>query len=139
MKLKKKSLSFFFIIKNLNPVFFELLLDSIKEFNENLEVKNNQIIKLRKTNKTVTLFLIYINLFSTKKINTQKNEKRVYVDINRVDLIEEKGRLLYKVLNKELKTQHKVYFLNRYLNRYNKINTFQLIESTQIIQNLRLL
>ena len=87
---------------------------------------------MRKSNKTIILFPIYINLFSTKNINTQKSEKRVYINVNRVDLIKEKQILLSKALNKELEPQHRVFFINLYLNRYNKINTSKLIKSIQI-------
>ena len=139
MKLKKKTSKFFFMVKILNPVFFELLIDTIKDFNKNSAFKNNQVIKLKKSNKTITLFIIYLNIFSTKKISNQENEKQVYVNLKRVDLIKRKKRLLYKVLNKELELQYKVFFINLYLRRYNKINTFQLIQSTQILQHLKML
>ena len=139
MKLKKKTLQFFFMVKILNPVFFELLIDTIKDFNKNSTFKNNQVIKLKKSNKTITLFTIYLNIFSTKKISNQENEKQVYVNVKRVDLIKRKKRLLYKVLNRELEPQCKVFFINPYLRRYNKINTFQLIQSTQILQHLKML
>lgn len=139
MKLKKKTLQFFFLVKILNPVFFELLIDTIKDFNKNSTFKNNQVIKLKKSNKTITLFTIYLNIFSTKKISNQENEKQVYVNVKRVDLIKRKKRLLYKVLNRELEPQCKVFFINPYLRRYNKINTFQLIQSTQILQHLKML
>lgn len=139
MKLKKKPLQFFFMIKILNLVFFEFVINSIKDLNKTLTVKNKQILKMRKLNKTITLFPIYINLFSTKKINTQKSEKRVYTDVRRVDLIKEKQILLFKALNEELEAQHKIFFINLYLNRYNKIIISELIESTQILQNLKML
>ena len=127
------------MVKILNPVFFELLIDTIKDFNKNSTFKNNQVIKLKKSNKTITLFTIYLNIFSTKKISNQENEKQVYVNVKRVDLIKRKKRLLYKVLNRELEPQCKVFFINPYLRRYNKINTFQLIQSTQILQHLKML
>jgi len=114
-------------------------INSIKDLNKTLTVKNKQILKMRKLNKTITLFPIYINLFSTKKINTQKSEKRVYTDVRRVDLIKEKQILLFKALNEELEAQHKIFFINLYLNRYNKIIISELIESTQILQNLKML
>lgn len=141
MKLKKKkTLQIFFLIKNLNPVFFELLIDSIKDFNKNSKFKNKQIIKLRKSNKTITLFPIYLNLFSTKKISNQETEKRLHVNISSPNLIKESQKLLLsKVINKKLEPQYKVFFANLYLSRYNKINASQLIESTQILQNLKML
>ena len=95
---------------------------------------------MRKSNKTITLFPIYLNLFSTKKISNQETEKRLHVNISSPNLIKESQKLLLsKVINKKLEPQYKVFFANLYLSRYNKINASQLIESTQILQNLKML
>lgn len=140
MKLKKKKmLKIFFMINDLNPLFFELLIDSLRDFNKNLTGKNRRIIKLRQSNKTITLFPIYLNLFSAKKINTQKNEKQIYGNISRVNLIKEKERLLFRVLNKKFEPQHNFFLVNLYLSRSKKISTFQVIKSTQILQNLKMI
>ena len=139
MELKKKTLKIFFMVKDLNPVFFELLIDSVRDCNKSLPIKNKRIIKLRQSNKTITLFPIYLNLFSTKKINTQENNKRVYVNTNRVESVKEKQRLLSKILDKELEPQCKFFFINLYLRRDTKISAFQIIKSTQRLQSLKMI
>lgn len=139
MKLKKKkTLQIFFMIKDLNPFFFELLTDSIRDFNKNLVSKNKRIIKSRRSNKTITLFPIYLNLFSTTK-NTQVNKERVYRHSNSVDLIKKEQKLLSKVLNKEVEPPCKFISNHLYLSRYNKNSTLQRIKSIQKLQNLKMI
>lgn len=143
MKLKKKKviLSTFFLIKDLNPLFFELLIDSIKNSKKNLTIKKKKIPNLKVSNKTFTLFTIYLNIFSTKKLNTQKNEKEEVnlksTRANSLYLII-KNRLLpeIEIQDNELNSQIKKSLFFLYLNRYNKVRTSQMIKSIQIIKNL---
>ena len=124
------------MIKDLNPVFFELLIDSVKDCNKNLGLKNKRSLKL---NKTITLFLIYLNIFSTKKINIQENKKQIYVDINSVDLTKEHQILFFKVLNKELEPRSPVFFADLYSSTDYRVSTFQKTKSAKILENLNMI
>jgi len=45
----------FFIVQNLNLFFFEVVLDSVRDLNKKLIVKNIKLIKLRQDRRTVEL------------------------------------------------------------------------------------
>ena len=137
---KKKILQIFFLVRDLNPIFFELLIDSVKDLNKNLVDRNKRLIKLKKVNRTIALFSIYLTLFSTKKVNTQKNEKQIYVNVNKVEFLKEKQILLSKVLNRKVEPKVKIFFVNFYLSPSNNISNFhQIKKSAQILKKLKLI
>jgi hypothetical protein len=128
LKKQKRILSVLFLIKNLDLGFFELLIDSITDS------KKNQINK----NKGITLFTIYLNLFSTKKLNIQPSEKKLdpkMINTNLVySLLKEPS---IQTTNKESKVLlKKTFFSNIYFNRFNELFMSQIINSTQIIERL---
>lgn len=133
---KKRTLLVFFMIKHLNPFFFEVILDSVRDFNKNLIGKNIKLVKLRQMNKVITLFPIYLNLFSAKKLTPQKNQiSRKITTRNLLDLKKEE-RFSFESLNKKSNNECKLLIVDLYLNRYNKISTSQIIKSTEMILNL---
>lgn len=133
---KKRTLLVFFMIKHLNPFFFEVILDSVRDFNKNLIGKNIKLVKLRQMNKVITLFPIYLNLFSAKKLTPQKNQiSRKITTRNLLDLKKEE-RFPFESLNKKSNNECKLLIVDLYLNRYNKISTSQIIKSTEMILNL---
>jgi len=124
------------MIKHLNPFFFEVILDSVRDFNKNLIGKNIKLVKLRQMNKVITLFPIYLNLFSAKKLTPQKNQiSRKITTRNLLDLKKEE-RFPFESLNKKSNNECKLLIVDLYLNRYNKISTSQIIKSTEMILNL---
>ncbi|CAN0259829.1 unnamed protein product [Ectocarpus fasciculatus] len=124
LKKQKRILSVLFLIKNLDLGFFELFIDSIKDS------KKNQINK----NKGITLFTIYLNLFSTKKLKIQHSERKLDPKMINTNLV---YSLLKQPTNKESKfLLRKTFFYNIYLNRFNELLTSQIIDSTQIIERL---
>lgn len=138
MKLRKKrTLWVFFMVKNLNPFFFEVVLDSVRDLNKNLIIKNIKLLKLRQVNKFVTLFPIYLNLFSTKKLTPQTTQ--IDRKINNKDLLKlrNKEKFLLDVLSKNLNTQQKLLIGDLYLKRFNKISTTQIRKSTEMLLNLK--
>nr|YP_009327087.1 hypothetical protein [Pleurocladia lacustris]ANS57592.1 hypothetical protein [Pleurocladia lacustris]ANS57735.1 hypothetical protein [Pleurocladia lacustris] len=130
LKKKKRIASIFFLLRALNPFFFELLMDSIKDFNKTLINKN----------KIIILFTFYLNLFSTEKLNLQKTVKELDQKIptdNELYSILKQISFSKNTMNKELKFLfEKNFFCNLYLHRYNELLTLQIIMSNQIIKNL---
>jgi len=130
LKKQKRILAVLFLIKNLDLVFFELLIDSIKDS------KKNQINK----NQVITLFTIYLNLFSTKKLKIQHSEKKLspkMINTNLVYSLLKQPSLSLKSTNKASKKLFKkTFFYNIYFNRFNELLTSQIICSTQIIERL---
>ena len=130
LKKQKRILSVLFLIKNLDLGFFELLIDSIKDS------KKNQINK----NKGITLFPIYLNLFSTKKLKIQHSEKKLDPKMTNTNLIYsllKQPSISIQPTNKESKfLLKKIFFYNIYFNRFNELLTSQIIDSTQIIERL---
>ena len=130
LKQQKRILSVLFLIKNLDPVFFELLIDSIKDS------KKNQMNK----NKNITLFIIYLNLFSTKKLKIQHSKEKLNPQMRNTNLVyslSKQPSLSINSTHKESKLQRKkTFFYNIYFNRFNELLTSQIMCSTQIIQRL---
>lgn len=130
LKKQKQILSVLFLIKNLDLVFFELLIASIKDS------KKNQINK----NKVITLFTIYLNIFSTKKLKIQHSKKKLnpkMINTNLVYSLSKQPSLSIKSRKKESKSiLKKIFFSNIYFNRFNELLTSQIISSTQIIERL---
>lgn len=131
MKLIKKNeiLSTFFLIKDLNPFFYGVVIDSIKNSTGSLIIKN----------KTLALFLIYLNIFSTKNLNTKK----------RVNMGNTKANLLYPITKHKLMTNSKVpfnalnhrfnqsLFFDVYLSRYNEKTTLKVLKEIRKIKNFK--
>lgn len=134
MKLKKKTaiLSTFFLIKDLHPFFFEVVIDSIK----------NSKVSLVAKNKNLALFILYLTIFSTKNLNTQKNIKEG------VDIQKTKVNFLYSITERKLMTEiglhfnalnpgfNKNIFFDLYLSRDNEASTLNVLKSIKIIKNL---
>ena len=130
LKKQKRILSVLFLIKNLDLGFFELLIDSIKDS------KKNQINK----NKDITLFTIYLNLFSTKKLKIQHSEKKLdqkTINTKLIYSLLKQPPISIQTTNKESKfLLKKTFFYKIYFNRFNELLTSQIIDSTQIIERL---
>lgn len=124
MKLKKKKnaiLLIFFLFKDLNPFFFGLVMDSVKNYkNISLLGKKKIPLNLRISNTTLALFMINLNIFSDGylNLNSHKN-KGIEVQFNELNL----------PFNKSI-------FFDIYLNKYNNKSSFETIKSIQIIKNL---
>lgn len=132
LKKQKQIISVLFLIKNLDLRFFELLIDSIKDS------KKNQINK----NKSLTLFAIYLNLFSTRRLKIQHGKKKLDLKMINTNLVysllkQPSISISIQSTNKESKFQlKKTFFYNIYFNRFNELLTSQIIDSTQIIESL---
>lgn len=127
----------FFIVQNLNLFFFEVVLDSVRDLNKKLIVKNIKLIKLRQLNKFVTLFPIYLNLFSTKKLTPQKNQLDKKNNNKALLKLTNEELFLLEALNKKSNTEQKFLLVDLYLSRFNKISTSQLRKSTEMVLNLK--
>lgn len=151
MELNKKTKVFstFFLIKDLNPFFYELVIDSIdsrkiSKRNFFLLVKTKKLLNLRISNKTLALFLVYLNIFSAKTINLQKTIKEeVNIQSIRNDLLYSNSITKNKLMrenelpfNKLNPRFQKSLFFNIYLSRFNKYSALNTRKSMQIIKNL---
>ena len=140
MELNKKTrvLSTFFLIKDLNPFFYELVIDSIEISKSNLFLfaKTQKLLNLRISNKSLALFLIYLNIFSTKTVNPQKNMREEEVSI-RSDLLYSNSITKNEIPFNKLNIQfQKRLFFNIYLSRFNKYSAIKIRKSMQIVKNL---
>jgi hypothetical protein len=127
MKLKEKEnaiLLIFFLFKDLNPFFFGLVMDSVKNSkNISLLVKKKIPLNLRISNTTLALFMINLNIFSDEDLNLNSHKKKVMAGI------EVQFNELNLLFNKSI-------FFDIYLNKYNKKSSFETRKSIQIIENL---
>lgn len=144
MKLKKKvlTLSTCFLIRELDPFFYELVIDSIKTkiAKLNFRLKPKKFLNLKISNKTLALFTLYLNIFSTIKLNTQKNKKKVNLKNIRTNLsyVQTNYTLLNNTKDKELNYQlYKYLFFDLYLKRYHKTSTLEVKKIIQIMENIR--
>ena len=139
MKLKKRMviLSICFLIKDLNPFFYELVRDSIKIPETNLIDKTQKFSNLKISSKTLALFTLYLNIFSTIKLNIQQNTKEVkkrnmFYSISKQQLLEENS-----ITNTELNYHiYRHFFFSLYLNR-DKDNINSVLEARKSIQILK--
>nr|YP_009694359.1 hypothetical protein Scana_132 [Hapterophycus canaliculatus]AYP10076.1 hypothetical protein Scana_132 [Hapterophycus canaliculatus] len=133
LEKRNKILEVFKFIKNLDPFFFELLMDSIRDSNKTPIVKN----------KPKALFIIYSNIFTTKKLNIPLiKEKTLDLETNKVNnkitVLDLRKRSIIKLesSDKELDLQlKKNLFYNLYLSRYNELLTSQVLRNVKRIQS----
>ena len=142
MKLKKKlvTLSTCFLIRKLDPFFYELVIDSVKIATVNFIAKPKKFLNLRMSNKTLALFTLYLNIFSTIKLNTQKNRREVNLKSIRTNFpyAQIKHNLLEsnEVKDRDLNSQfYKNLFFDIYLSRDHKSSTADVIKTIRIIEN----
>ena len=127
---KNNILSIFKSIKDLDPFFFELLMDSISD--------SNKISILKK--KPQALLIIYSNIFATKKLNIPlAKEKTLGLQIDKVNT---DVNLLYSILSIKTIQEERIVpqlkknlFYKFYLNRYNKPIASQVRNSIKIIKS----
>nr|YP_009736331.1 hypothetical protein SlomFM_132 [Scytosiphon promiscuus]QDM58418.1 hypothetical protein SlomFM_132 [Scytosiphon promiscuus]QDM58561.1 hypothetical protein SlomM_132 [Scytosiphon promiscuus] len=138
LRKRNKILAVFKSIKDLDPLFFELLMDSIRDSNKTLIVKKNP----------KALLIIYSNIFATKKLNIPlAKEKTLGIMINKVNKnniaslyseIKQKPIIKINFRDKQLDYQlknRKNLFFNLYLNRQNELLSSQVISYVKIIQS----
>lgn len=140
MKLKKKllTLSTCFLIRELDPFFYELVIESIKIAKIRFIVKTKKFLILRISNKTLALFTLYLNIFSTIKLNSLKNKREANLERSEMNLLYRQtiNDLLNTNENKVLNYQiYKYLFFDLFLSRYQKTRTRDIIKIIQIIEN----
>lgn len=133
----RKTLQILFLIKDLDPIFFEFLIDNIEYPNKKLTFTKNESLKTSNTN--IILFFIFCNVFSNKHLNTQLQNKPT-VDTTKENLLyyinKGKRRLIAKVFNKDLKEQlQKSFFLSISQTKYNETISSEILTSIKTLQN----
>ncbi len=133
----RKTLKILFLIKDLDPIFFEFLIDNIEYPNKKLTFTKNESIKIPNTN--IILFLTYCNVFSNKQLNIQLQNKPT-VDTTRENLLyyinKGKRRITAKVFNNDLKQQlQKSFFLSINQTNYNETVSSEILTSIKTLQN----
>ncbi len=126
-----KALKTLSVVKYLDPLFFELIIDSIGESKSPFleELRNLSI-----SNKNTILFLIYLNLFSTEKLMIQlkhqligrKNNNNLLYSIS-------KNIIPLKLFNKELTLELQKEFFIRIINTTNKPLISQVLNLNNIL------
>lgn len=141
----RKTLQFLFLIKDLDPIFFEILTDNIEYTNKKLILKKEISLKVFSIYNNIILFFIYCNLFSTKRLNTQlqkkpTGDKATGNSIYPINKGKQKG--IRKTLNKakDLKLQlQKNFFLIINQIRSNEIISSQILTSIELLKDLNLI
>nr|QWK42486.1 hypothetical protein [Macrocystis pyrifera] len=132
----RKTLQILFLIKDLDPIFFEFLIDNIKYPNKKLIFNKDESLKA--SNKNILLFFIYCNLFSTKQLNkptiTKAKDNLLY------HMNKGKRRVIAKFLNKDLKQQlQKNFFFSISKTKVNKMVSSKILTSIKTLQNFTLI
>nr|QWK43054.1 hypothetical protein [Saccharina subsessilis] len=133
----RKTLQILFLIKDLDPIFFEFLIDNIEYPNKKLTFTKNENLKTPNTN--IILFFIYCNVFSTKQLNLQLQNKPT-VDTTKDNLLyyinKGKRRIIAKILNNDLKQQlQKSFFLSISQTKYDETVSSKILTSSKTLQN----
>nr|QWK44047.1 hypothetical protein [Arthrothamnus bifidus] len=133
----RKTLQILFLIKDLDPIFFEFLIDNIEYPNKKLTFTKNENLKTSNTN--IILFFIYCNVFSTKQLNIQLQNKPT-VGTAKDNLLyyinKGKRRIIAKILNNDLKQQlQKNFFLSISQTKHNETVSSKILTSSKTLQN----
>lgn len=146
MKTSRRNLRKFMVIrsayslsKDLDPFFYELILDSINNPKISFPLKNGKLRCLKISNKTLAKLNIYLNIFSNLKLNTQTNLKlnRKITKPSSLYSIT-KNRFLTEVNNRELNSQlAKHLFFDTFLKRKSNGRICQVIKCLQRIENFQ--
>nr|QWK42344.1 hypothetical protein [Postelsia palmaeformis] len=132
----RKTLQIFYLIKDLDPIFFEFLIDNIKYPNKKLILNKDE--SLEASNINIILSFIYCNVFSTKQLSktTANNAK----DNLLYHMNKSKRRVITKFLKKELKQQfQKNFFLNINQTKTYEMGSSKILTSIKILQNFNLI
>lgn len=133
----RKTLQILLLIKDLDPIFFEFLIDKIEYPNKKLTFTTDESLKTPNTN--IILFLTYCNVFSNKQLNIQLQNKPT-VDTTKENLLyyinKGKRRITAKVFNNDLKQQlQKSFFLSINKTKYNETVSSEILTSIKTLQN----
>nr|QWK42770.1 hypothetical protein [Lessonia spicata] len=126
----KKNLQILFLIKNLDPIFFQFLTDNIEYPNKSLKISYKNII----------FFFIYCNIFSTKQLNVKLQNKTTghkFKDNLLYYINNGKQRVIAKALNKSLKQElQKSFFLSINQTKHHEMVSFssQILTSAETLQ-----
>ena len=127
-------LSGFFLIRNFNPFFYELVIDSI---NVDLTDKTQKFQNSKISSKTLAMFTLYLNIFSTIKLGTQKkevNKRNMVHSIMKDKLLQFKGN---EIKNSELNHHNYVCrFFDLFLSRSDEVSLLEVRKSIQMIESL---
>nr|QWK42059.1 hypothetical protein [Pterygophora californica] len=141
----RKTPQILFLIKDLDPIFFEFLTDSIEYPNKKLTFAKEGSLKVCSINIDIILFFIYCNISSTKRLNTElqkklpgdKEKQNSFYLINKG---KQKG--IGKVLNKDkdLKQQlQKNFFLSINQTKNNEIISSKILTSIALLEDFNLI
>nr|QWK42912.1 hypothetical protein [Laminaria ephemera] len=136
----RKTLQILFLIKDLDPIFFEFLTDNIEYPNKKLTFTKDKSLKINDIN--IIFFFIYCNIFSTKQLNIQLQNKTT-ADRAKDNLLhyinKGKQRLIPKALNINLKQQlQKSFFLIISQTKYNQMISSQVLTSIETLKSFNL-
>nr|QWK42628.1 hypothetical protein [Lessoniopsis littoralis] len=143
----RKTLQILFLIKDLDPIFFEFVKDSIEYPDKKLTFTKKESLKVCSININIILFFIYCNIFSTKRLNAQLQQKptgdkakgNLFYLINK-NKGKQKG--IGKALNKDkdLKQQfQKNFFLSINQKKNNEIISSQILTSIGLLEDFNLI
>ena len=137
----RKTLQILFLIKDLDPIFFEFLINNIEYPTKKLTFTKDKTLKISDIN--IIFFFMYCNLFSTKQLNIQL-QKKITGDRAKNNLLyyinKGKRTLIAKALNKNLKQQlQKSFFLSINQTKYNEMISSQVLISVETLRRFNLI
>lgn len=136
----RKTLQILFLIKDLDPIFFEFLTNNIEYPNKKLTFTKDKTLKIFDIN--IIFFFIYCNIFSTKQLNIQLQNK-ITGDRAKDNLLysinKGKRTLIAKALNKNLKQQlQKSFVLSINQTKYNEMLSSKILTSVKTLKHFNL-
>nr|QWE51199.1 hypothetical protein [Alaria crispa] len=136
----RKTLQILFLIKDLDPIFFEFLANSIEYPNKKLTFTKKENPRVRSINRNIILFFIYYNIFSTRWLNTQLQKKAKGNLFYLIDNEKQKGTEQALKNDKDLKQQlQKNFFLSINRRKNNKTNFSQILTSIELLNDFNLI
>ena len=136
----RKTLQILFLIKDLDPIFFEFLTDSIEYTNKKLAFTKEESPKVCSIDRNIILFFIYYNIFSTRRLNIQLQKKAKGNLFYLIDNRKQKGTWQTLKNDKDLKQQlQKNFFLSINQTKNNKINFSQILTSIELLNDFHLI
>nr|QWK43479.1 hypothetical protein [Egregia menziesii] len=128
----RKTLQILFLIKDLDPIFFEFLTDNIEYPNKKLTFTNDTSLKSSSIN--IILLFFFCNIFSTKLQNKTAGNK--IKESLLYDISKKKGKVIPNNLKQQLQ---KNFRFSNCQTKDNKMSLAKFLTSTSTVQEFNLI
>nr|QWK42201.1 hypothetical protein [Pseudochorda nagaii] len=134
----RKALQMLFLVKHLDKIFYELLIDNINSYNNKFIF--NACSDLEVPTINTILFLLCSNIFSTEQLTIQLNQKRIGRQTkNNFIYSINKEELFLKILDSELKNElQRAFLFNLMGTEGDKVTLSQALNCMEALESLNL-